>query len=144
MWGVNIARASDARELMLLQTTVPDVRLLADRLEALSSAEAGDAHTLAITVDAATGPVVAWYLRDFDRQMVVENLTAPPETLAAVTLAMQDPPIGETFRGQGFPLRAHWLPWGLWGQDLVRWLLFSDGSLPIIDQEVVLWVQATE
>ena len=61
---------------------------------------------------------------------------------AAVTLAAQDLPIGETFRGQGFPLRAHWLPWGLSGQKLVRWLLFTEGSEPAIDQEVVLWVTA--
>ena len=71
---------------------------------------------------------------------VVEGLSAPPDTLAAVTLTMEDPPIGETFRGQGFPLRVHWLPWGQWGQELVRWLLFTDGSLPVVDQEVVLWV----
>jgi len=74
----------------------------------------------------------------------VEDLAAPPETVAAVTLAMQDPPIGETFRGQGFPLHTYWLPWGLWGQDLVRWFLFSEGSLPIVDREAVLWVESTQ
>ncbi len=140
MWGVNVAHASDARELMILQTTVPDVRLLVDRLEALSLERSGDAHTLPFTVDAETGPVVAWYLRDFQHQSVVEGLSGPPETEAAVTLAAQDLPIGETFRGQGFPLRTHWLPWGLWGRGLVRWLLFTEGGLPVVDQTVVLWV----
>jgi hypothetical protein len=111
-------------------------------LEALSRELQGDAHTLALTTDAATGPVVGWYLRDFDRQIVVEDLDTPPDTLAAVTLAAQDLPIGETFRGQSFPLRTHWLPWGLWEQDLVRWLLFTEGSLPTVDQEVVLWVSS--
>lgn len=142
MWGLNFARASDARELMLLQATAPDVRHLVGRLEALSRELQGDAHTLALTTDAATGPVVGWYLRDFDRQIVVEDLDTPPDTLAAVTLAAQDLPIGETFRGQSFPLRTHWLPWGLWEQDLVRWLLFTEGSLPTVDQEVVLWVSS--
>jgi hypothetical protein len=61
-----------------------------------------------------------------------------------VTLAAADLPIGETFRGQGHPLRWHWTPWGLWGQDLGRWLLFGEGSLPIVDQEVVLWVSGIE
>lgn len=142
MWGVNFAHASDPRELMIVQTTVPDVRLLVERLEALSMDEAGDAHTLSFTVDAATGPVVAWYLREFDGQTVVEGLSTPPETVAAVTLSAQDLPIGETYRGQGFPLRAHWLPWGLWGQELVRWLLFADSTLPVVDREVVLWVES--
>jgi hypothetical protein len=146
MWQVNIGHASDARELMVLHTTVPDVRLLVDRLEALSQEKSGDIHTLPFTVDAATGPVVAWYLRDFSRQSVVEDLSTPPDTAAAVTLAAQDLPIGETFRGQGFPLRTGWLPWleenrwAVWGQQLVRWLLFTDGNLPAVDQEVVLWV----
>jgi uncharacterized protein (TIGR03663 family) len=140
MWGLNVANASDPRELMIMQTTTPDVRLLVDRLEALSLDNAGDVHTLPITVDAATGPVVAWYLRAFDRQSVVESLSSPPDTVAAVTLAQQDLPIGEVYRGQGFPLRAHWLPWGLWGQRLVRWLLFTGDTLPTVDQKVVLWV----
>jgi hypothetical protein len=140
MWGVGFAHASDARELMIMETTVPDVRLFADRLEALSLDKSGDAHTLQFTVDAAVGPVVAWYLRDFQQQTAVEGLSSPPDTIAAVTLAARDLPIGETFRGQGFPLRTHWLPWGLWGQDLVRWLFFTEGSLPVVDQEVVLWV----
>ncbi|HSR35179.1 MAG TPA: flippase activity-associated protein Agl23 [Anaerolineae bacterium] len=140
MWGASFDHASDARELMIMETTVPDVRLFGEQLEALSLDRAGDAHSLPITVDAATGPVVAWYLRDFQQQSVVEGLSSAPETVAAVTLAAQDLPIGETFRGQGFPLRTHWLPWGLWGQDLIRWLLFNEGSLPVVDQEVVLWV----
>lgn len=139
-WGLNVTHAADPRELMIGQTSAPDVRLLVDRLEALSLARAGDAHTLPVTVAADTGPVVAWYLRDFDHLSLVENLTAPPDTVAAVTLAARDLPIGETFQGQGFPLRAHWSPWGLWGQDLVRWLLFTDAGLPTVDQEIVLWV----
>ena len=140
MWSVNFAHSSDARELMIQQTTVPEVRLFVDRLEALSLEKSGDAHTLRFTVDTATGPVVAWYLRDFRQQSTVDGLSAPPDTVAAVTLAAQDLPIGETFRGQGFALRTHWLPWGLWGRDLIRWLLFAEGSLPVVDQEVVLWV----
>jgi uncharacterized protein (TIGR03663 family) len=142
MWSASFAHASDARELLIMETTVPDVHLLVERLEALSLQKAGDAHTLPFTVDAATGPVVAWYLRDFGQHTVVEGLSAPPDTIAAVTLAAQDLPIGETFRGQGFPLRTHWLPWDLWGQGLVRWLLFNEGSLPVVDQEVVLWISA--
>jgi hypothetical protein len=140
MWGVNFAHATDPREIMIGQTTLPDVHLFEERLQALSMHNSGDAHTLSFTLDAATGPVVAWYLRDFQNKIVVEELSTPPQTVAAVTLAAQDLPIGETFRGQGFPLRAHWQPWGLWGQPLIRWLLFNEASQPTVDQEVVLWV----
>ena len=141
-WGANFD--PDPRDLMVGQSTAFDVRLFVGQLEELSRNRAGDAHTLQVTVDAATGPVVTWYLRDFEHLTVVEGLSAPPDTAAAVTLAATDLPIGEAFRGQGYPLRRHWLPWGLWGQDLVQWLLFGQGTLPIVDQELVLWVLDTE
>jgi uncharacterized protein (TIGR03663 family) len=140
MWGPAFARASDPRELMILQTTAPDVYQFVDSLSALSRDTSGDATTLAVTVDARTGPVVEWYLRDFGQQQVVAELSGKPGTAAAVSLAAQDLPIGETFRGQGFPLRTHWLPWGQSGNSWVNWLLFSKADEPVIDQEVVLWV----
>ncbi|MGD2206996.1 MAG: TIGR03663 family protein [Anaerolineae bacterium] len=141
-WGLNVAYAADPRELMIVQTTAPDVRVLAAELEELSANKAGDAHTLPITVDAATGPVVAWYLREFDQQTTVDDLSTSPDTAAAVTLAEQDLPIGETFRGRGFPLRLSGTPWDLRGQSLIRWLLFNKGYYPVVDQEVVLWVES--
>jgi uncharacterized protein (TIGR03663 family) len=140
MWGLNFAHANDPRQLMIQQATSPGVRAFAKQLEALSLEKAGDAHTLPVTVDANTGPVVAWYLREFDQKTVVEGLSAPPGTVAVVTLAAQNLPIGETYRGQSFPLRARWLPEGLGGQELLRWLLFLDGDLPAVDRQVVLWV----
>jgi hypothetical protein len=139
-WGLNFAHAADSRELMIVQTTAPDVRQLVKQLETLSVNKAGDRHTLSLTVDDATGPVIAWYLREFQHVTAVDGLSAPPDTIAAVTLALQGPPIGETFRGRGFPLQTRWSPWGLSGQSLIRWLLFTEGSLPIVDQEAVLWV----
>ncbi len=140
MWGPSFAHASDPRELMIMQTTAPDVHRFAERLHALSLNRSGDAATLPITVGAETGPVVEWYLRDFGQQTVVEELATQPGTIAAVSLAAQDLPIGETFRGQGFPLRTHWMPWGLGDKALLRWLLLDEVGEPVVDQEVVLWV----
>jgi uncharacterized protein (TIGR03663 family) len=139
-WSLNVAHAADPRELMITRTTAPDVRELVRQLEVLSLDKAGDRHTLPLTVDAATGTATAWYLREFDQVTMVEDLATPPDTVAAVTLVMESPPIGDTFRGRGFPLRIRWAPGGLGGQGLVKWLLFTDGPLPIVDQEVVLWV----
>jgi hypothetical protein len=140
MWTLNFSRAGDPRELMIGRTTAPDVRALVEHLEKLSLEKAGDAHTLPITVDAATGPVVVWYLRDFDGQFVVEGVSEPPYTVAAVTLALQDPPMGQTYRGTRYPLEHHWLPWGLRGQSFVSWLLFTTDGPPVVDKELVLWV----
>ncbi len=144
MWGANVARAADPRELLVAQTTSPQVRTLVAELEQLSVNESGAFHTLPVTVEAATGPVIAWYLREFEQQVVVEELPAPPQTVAALTLAHQDLPIGETYRGQGFALRVRWAPWGLWGRKLSRWLLFGEGDQPIVDRQVVLWVASGE
>lgn len=147
MWGLNFFRASDPRELMIPEATAPGVHELAVQLEALSLDKAGARHTLPVTMDKATGPVVAWYLREFKDQAVVEGLSQPPDTLAAVTLFMEDPPIGETFRGQGFPLRTRWRfpgpqhgEWTQWGQAVSSWLLFTEGDQPTVEREVVLWV----
>jgi hypothetical protein len=140
MWTLNFWHGGDPRELMIGKATAPDVRAFVDHLEELSLAKAGDGHTLPLTVDAATGPVVAWYLRDFVAQFVVEGVSEPPYTVAAVTLALQDPPMGETFRGTSYPLQHHWLPWGLRGQKFLSWLLFTADGPPVIDKEVVLWV----
>jgi hypothetical protein len=141
-WSLNHAHGGDPRELMILTATAQDVRTLVTELEAVSLAQAGDAHTIEITVDTTTGPIVAWYLRNFEGQIATEGISSLPATLAVITPGTQDPPIGETFRGQSFPLQASWLPWGLRGQDLVRWLLFGvpSGRPPTVDQEVVLWV----
>jgi hypothetical protein len=141
MWNLSFSPAADPRDLMVQEATAPGVRMLVRELEELSMARLGDAHTLAFALDEATGPVVAWYLRPFSQLTVVGTITAPPDEQVAVTLAQQDLPIGETYRGQGFPLRARWAPWGLRGQSLMRWLLFNEGSQPLVDQEVVLWVE---
>ena len=140
MWTLNFSHAADPRELMVGQAIGPEVRAFVEELEALSLAESGDAHTLRIAVDQSTGPVVAWYLREFDDLVLMPTLWAPPGTVAAVTLALDEPAIGETYRGQGFALRSSWRPWGLRGRDLVRWLFFTGGSPPTVDQEVVVWV----
>lgn len=140
MWDASFAHASDPRQLMIVQPTAPEVHQFVESVRALSLDSSGDATTLPLTVDAGAGPVVGWYLRDFGQKLVVEDLVTQPGTTAAVSLAAQDLPIGEIFRGQGFPLRTHWAPWGLGGKDLVRWLLFDEASEPVVDQEVVLWV----
>lgn len=143
MWGASFANVADPRELLNLHPTPLEVRYLVSDLETLSEARMNDTHILPITVETQAGPVVAWYLRDFKKQTAVDNLAnlpAPPETEAAVALAAQGLPIGETFAGQSFPLRTSWQPWGLDGRWWTRWFLFAEAPQPAVDREVVLWV----
>ena len=146
MWGASFSNVADPRELLNLQPTPLDVRDLVTELETLSETRVNDTHALPVTVETQTGPVVAWYLRDFGKQTTVDSLAnqpAPPDTQAAVTLAAQDLPIGETFSGQSFPLHTYWQPWGLDGRQWLRWFLFSEADQPVVDREAVLWA-ATE
>jgi len=142
MWGASFANVADPRELLSVEPTPLEVRYLVNDLETLSQTRVNDTHTLPVTVEAQTGPVVAWYLRDFRKQTAVDSLAnqpAPPDTPAAVTLAAQDLPIGETFSGQSFPLRTYWQPWGLNGRQWLRWFLFAEAPQPVVDREAVLW-----
>jgi uncharacterized protein (TIGR03663 family) len=142
MWGASFANTADPRELLNLEPTPLEVRYLVTELETLSETRLNDTHALPVTVEAQTGPVVAWYLRGFHKQTAVDSLAnqpAPPDTLAAITLAAQNLPIGETFRGQSFPLHAYWQPWGLDGRQWLRWFLFSEAYQPVVDREAVLW-----
>jgi hypothetical protein len=146
MWGASFSNVADPRELLNLQPTPLDVRDLVTELETLSETRVNDTHALPVTVETQAGPVVAWYLRDFGKQTTVDSLAnqpAPPDTQAAVTLAAQDLPIGETFSGQSFPLHTYWQPWGLDGRQWLRWFLFSEADQPVVDREAVLWA-ATE
>lgn len=138
-WGANLGHAADPRELMILQTTDPEVRVLAEHLEALSLDRAGDRYTLPVTVDPDLGPVVDWYLRRFRSAPESGEPAAAMTTAAAVTLGGDNPP-GEEYSGRSYVLTSHWSPWGLWGQDLVRWLLYTKDSRPVVDREAVLWV----
>lgn len=147
MWGASFANTADPRELLNLQPTPLEVRYLVTELETLSETRVNDTHALPVTVETQAGPVVAWYLRDFAKQTTVDSLAnqpAPPDTPAVVTLAAQGLPIGETFRGQSFPLRAHWQPWGLNGRQWLRWFLFAEAHQPAVDREAVLWASTQE
>lgn len=144
-WGANFVRPSDPRELIQVRPTASDVRRLAHEVETLSQTRTGDAYALPVVVESDTGPVVAWYLRAFTHQEVVDSLAGAvsgEELQAAVTLAAQDLPLGESFRGQGFPLRTAWQPWDLGAQAFIRWLMFAETLPPAVERQVVLWTEA--
>jgi uncharacterized protein (TIGR03663 family) len=140
-WSLNHVHDGDPRELMVRSATARDVRTFAAQVERLSWEKVGGYYQLPMTVDRATGPVVAWVLRDMQQLAWVDGVGHVPPTQAVVTLAEPLPPIGETFRGTGFRLAIRWQPWGLGNTDLVRWVLYRDGSWPKTSTQVVLWVE---
>jgi hypothetical protein len=146
-WGVSHLHSGDPRELMIGQTTAPDLRKLVGQVEMLSLNRAGDLHTLPVAVDGSLGPAMDWALREFDRQAVLETLSGPPEVALTETLGEDDPGpgvVGASYQGEVFPFQVSWQPADLSGRGLVRWLLYGTGTDPVRDREVTLWVRISD
>ena len=143
--GLNYHRAADPREPMVAEATSPGVVDLVTTLERVSNHQDGDPRTIAITVEEATGPVLAWHLRDFKNTRFVEQLSPFIETPVVITPAEEEEPtLGGSYVGQRFALQATWNPQGLTRTELVRWLLYREAPTPLKSRDVVLWVKQPE
>ena len=145
-WGVSHLHAGDPRELMVGQTTAPDLRKLAGQVEMLSLNKAGDPHTLAIAVDEGLGPAMEWALREFHKQVPLQAALQPPQVALIGTLEEDPGPgfEGASYQGEVFPYQVTWRPENLSGQALVSWLLYGTGSQPVRGRAVTLWVRVGE
>jgi uncharacterized protein (TIGR03663 family) len=125
---------------------------LLDTLKQISSWEAGDAHLLPIIADRRLGPVVEWALHDFKNVTWLDSLQGPsPELSSAlsdkgdttVLLAPADVKLSldGSYAGQSFAVREYWVPAGLNGQSLIRWIVLRTASTPVTYDPVVLWVK---
>lgn len=140
--GLNYHRSADPREPIVSEATVSGVTDLVATLERVSSHQEGDPHTIAITVKEATGPILAWHLRDFRNTRFVEQLSPSIETPVVITVAEEEEPLlGGSYTGQGFALQATWSPQGLTRTERVRWLFYREAPTPVRSRDLVLWVK---
>jgi uncharacterized protein (TIGR03663 family) len=143
--GLNYHRAADPREPMVAEATLPGVVDLVTALERVSSHQEGDPHIIAVTVEEATGPVLAWHLQDFRNTRFVEQLSPSVETPVVFTPAEgEEPLLGGSYVGQSFAVQATWNPQGLTRTEFVRWLLYREAPTPVKSRDVVLWVKQQE
>jgi uncharacterized protein (TIGR03663 family) len=143
--GLNYHRAADPREPMVTEATLPSMVDLVTTLERVSSHQEGDPHVIAVTLEEATGPILAWHLRDFTNTRFVEQLSPSIETPVVITLAEEEEPtLGGSYVGQDFALQATWNPQGLTRTEYVRWLLYREAPTPVESRDVVLWVRQQE
>jgi len=143
--GLNYHRAADPREPMVAEATSPSVVDLVTTLEKVSSHQEGDPHVIAVTVEEATGPILAWQLRDFRNTRFVEQLSPSIETPVVITpVEEEEPTLGGSYVGQDFALQATWNPQGLTRTERVRWLLYREAPTPVRSRGVVLWVKQQE
>ncbi len=157
-WGISQNRSADPRELLVIEPTATEVRLLRDSLSRVSSEHNGDAHAIDLTVF-TDDPALNWVLRDFHQARMAEPTETPAFTSAVVAPhALGTPPLGEDYIGQTFPLRRRWetddltCRWNLvqLGFDqvsqldcsaLAEWLLFRRSPGLPIEERVVLWLR---
>jgi uncharacterized protein (TIGR03663 family) len=143
--GLNCHRAADPREPMVAEATLPGVIDLVTTLERISSHQEGDPHVIAVTVEQATGPILAWHLRDFKNARFVEQLSPSIDTPVVITPAEEEEPtLGGSYVGQRFALQATWNPQGLTWTERVRWFLYREAPTPVKSRDVVLWVKQQE
>jgi uncharacterized protein (TIGR03663 family) len=157
-WGVSQNRPADPRELLVLEPTAPEVRLLRESLSRVSSEHKGDAHAIDLTI-LTDDPVVHWALRDFRQALVAEPSETPALTSAVVApQTLGTPSLGSDYVGQSFPLRRRWeinglfCHWNLVQLDfdqvtqldcsaLAEWILFRHTAQPPMEEHVVLWLR---
>jgi uncharacterized protein (TIGR03663 family) len=143
--GLNYHHAADPREPMVAEATLPGIVDLVTTLERVSSHQEGDPHVIAVIVEEATGPILAWHLRDFGNTRFVGQLSPSIETPVVITPAEEEEPtLGGSYAGQRFALQATWNPKGLTRTELVRWLLYREAPTPVKSRDVVLWVKQQE
>jgi hypothetical protein len=157
-WGVSQNRPSDPRELLVLEPTSVEVRLLKDSLIRYSNEQrfSGRAFDLTLLTE---DPALLWALRDF-RDTHIAHITDAPSAASAVIApkGLGPPPVDGHYVGQSFPVQRRWSAEGLscrWntvqlGFDQVRqldcsalvdWFLFRKSSDRPIEERVVLWLR---
>ncbi|MEA3459685.1 MAG: glycosyltransferase family 39 protein, partial [Chloroflexota bacterium] len=137
--NLNYRRACDPREAMASHPTSLCIFDLLATLERASSQRVGDRHLIGITVHRGTGPVLAWYLRDFPNTRFVDEL--PSDVATPVVIAPEGVPVAGDYVGQDFVPRASWTPQGLTWPGRMRWLLYRQAATPVQTDKVVLWMK---
>jgi uncharacterized protein (TIGR03663 family) len=138
---LNYRRVSDPREMIVASPTSRGIFDLVETLEVVSHRE-DKPKTIAITVHQGTGPVLAWYLRDFENVQFVDQLSSSVDTPVVIAPAEeQEPTLGANYSGQDFALTSSWEPLGLSGSDLMEWLFYRQARTPVQTDNVILWVK---
>jgi uncharacterized protein (TIGR03663 family) len=157
-WGISQNRPADPGELLVLEPTANEVRLLKESLSQVALRHQGSAFSmgLAVLVD---DPALAWAMRDFRTVGPADEDDSSLLPPAVVTSKALGPPaVGEEYVGQSFPLRrtraaeSLGCQWNVIQLDfdqvpqldcrrLVDWLLFRRNPQQAKAEEVVLWLR---
>lgn len=149
-WNVSQNRPADPRELLVLEPTAGEVRLLVDSLTHFSNQQRGKPHAIDLGV-LSDDPALAWTLRNFQQAHFADGPGEAPAPSAIIAPAMMGSPGWgqEGYVGQSFPLRRRWRGEGLACRRpaqidcsaLVRWFIFRRSPTEPAAERVVLWLR---
>ncbi len=137
-WRLNYPRPANPFEILLQNSTSPDVRNLAKAIEEFSNQQQRLRYSVEITVFEDESPVLAWYLRDFPNLAFVSGSISPATPVVITPLA--DPPYLSGYRGARFRIQSSWAGQDQPGHELVDWFLFRESIQAPVHRDVVMWV----
>lgn len=138
--ALNLAHARDAREPLVATPSAMGLRDMVSFLENWSARTALDQHALTIGVDERLGPLVPWYLRDFETRV----LAAPSAALGLDALVLpegNETPAPAGYAGTRFVLQTvSEAPLGS-GRDALAWWLVGTQGGTVRQQALKLWIK---
>jgi uncharacterized protein (TIGR03663 family) len=137
-WQLNYYRSGNPFEILVQNSTSPDVRNLAKSIEEFSNQEERQRYSVEITVVEDESPLLAWYLKDFANLAFVPGSTSPATPVVIAPLA--NPPHVPGYRGARFRIQSSWARQDQPGHELVDWFLFRESIQAPVHRDVVMWV----
>jgi len=140
---LNYVRARDPLEPIVGDTTSPDLLQFADKARQLSGHIVGDSRAMEwVVADQLQNPL-GWYLRDFEQVRYAAGAMAGPGDRAIITLGEGSGPAG--FVGLRYGLRSRGVVLQRSPEEWLRWWVGFKSPAPVpADEELVLWVRASE
>ncbi len=135
--------ANDSRELWIEAATDQDIRTMMGLVGDVSRQVTNSATGLQVT-SLVESPVLAWYLRDFERAQFAEAVPLLDAPEALITGIESEARLSADYMGADFGLAITPLPGPLAqsAPDLLRWWLFRESDQPVQSAPVIFWLRS--
>ena len=143
-WGSSHNADPERRDLLSMDRTEIGVRDLVSTMERYSVQQLRHSTSAPVLVvgDELTG--LKWDLRNFREVAYVDLFDEVGHYKVILSPIGVEPPLGEMYSGQDIVVRSSWLPTGLKGKALARWLLLREPPQQGTRESVILWIPRQE
>jgi hypothetical protein len=128
-WSLNYSSmAATARELWRPQAATAETRLLLETVRGVSLGQTGSEVALAVRLEDAASPVLAWTLRSFPLDVTQGALASDQPKVILRRVDGQDRPLAADYMGQTFSISERKAWTGILPAGLLHWLVLREGS----------------